>query len=172
MKHSAGIFLYRPHGSSYEVLIVHPGGPFWAKKDIGAWSMPKGEVEADEDRLAAARREFEEEIGAPPPQGEYVCIGEAVQSSGKVVTAYALQSDFNLERFKSNMFEMEWPPASGKQQEFPENDRAAWVTMGTAKQKLVKGQVPLLQALADMLHIKLPDIVVPPYGSDSQASLF
>jgi predicted NUDIX family NTP pyrophosphohydrolase len=172
VKHSAGILLYRPHGTSYEVLIVHPGGPFWANKDLGAWSIPKGETEPDEDRLAAAKREFEEEIGAPPPQGDYELIGEAKQSSGKIVSAFGLQSDFNLERFKSNMFEMEWPPKSGEQQEFPENDRAAWVTMNTAKQKLVKGQVPLLQALADKLHVKLHDIVVPPQGRDSQTSLF
>jgi predicted NUDIX family NTP pyrophosphohydrolase len=172
VKHSAGILLYRPHGSSYEVLIVHPGGPFWANKDLSTWSIPKGELEAGEDKLTAAKREFEEEIGAPPPAGEYELIGEEKQSSGKIVSAYALQSDFNLERFKSNMFEMEWPPKSGKQQEYPENDKAAWVTMNTAKQKLVKGQVPLLQLLADKLGVKLHDIVVPPQGRDSQTSLF
>ena len=176
VKRSAGILLYRPHGNSYEVLIVHPGGPFWAHKDLGTWSIPKGEIEAQEDHLTAAKREFEEEVGAPPPAGEYESLGEVTQSSGKIVSAFALRSDFNLERFKSNMFEMEWPPKTGKQQEFPENDRAAWVTMNTAKQKLVKGQVPLLQTLADKLDIKLHDIVVPPQDDtrhrDSQTSLF
>ena len=176
VKHSAGILLYRPHGSGYEVLIVHPGGPFWMNKDLGAWSIPKGEIEETEDLLPAAKREFEEEVGAPPPTGDYELIGEAKQASGKIVHAYALQSDFNLERFKSNMFNMEWPPKSGKQQEFPENDKAAWVTMNTAKQKLVKGQVPLLQALADKLDVTLHDIVVPPQerssGHDPQTSLF
>jgi len=141
-------------------------------KDLGSWSIPKGEVEADEARLEAAKREFEEEIGAPPPAGDYELLGEAKQSNGKIVTAYALQSDFNLERFKSNMFEMEWPPKSGKRQEFPENDKAAWVSLNTAKQKLVKGQVPLLQTLADKLGVKLHDIVVPPQGTEGQTSLF
>jgi predicted NUDIX family NTP pyrophosphohydrolase len=172
VKRSAGILLYRPHGNSYEVLIVHPGGPFWVNKDLGAWSIPKGETEPDEEKLAAAKREFEEEIGAPPPAGEYELVGEAKQSSGKVVIVFGLKSDFNLERFKSNMFEMEWPPKSGKQQEFPENDKAAWVTMNTAKQKLVKGQVPLLEALAEKLGVKLHDIVVPPQGREGQTSLF
>ncbi len=171
-KHSVGILLYRPHGNSFEVLIVHPGGPFWMNKDLGSWSIPKGEVEAGEELLVAAKREFEEEIGAPPPVGNYDTLGDAKQSNGKIVTAYALQSDFNLERFKSNMFEMEWPPKSGKQQEFPENDRAAWVSLNTAKQKLVKGQIPLLQALADKLGVKLHDIVVPPQGKEGQTSLF
>lgn len=164
--HSSGILLYRPHGNTYEVLIVHPGGPFWMNKDLGAWSVPKGEVESGEDKLTAAKREFEEEVGAPPPAGDYELLGEATQSSGKIVSAFTLQSDFNLERFRSNMFAMEWPPKSGEQQEFPENDKAAWVSLNTAKQKLVKGQVPLLQALADRLGVKLHDIVVPPEGRE------
>lgn len=146
--HSAGIALYRRAATGFEVLLVHPGGPFWAKKDLGSWSIPKGVCEEDEDLLAAAKREFKEEIGAPPPAGAYVLLGEYKQASGKIVHAFALESDFNLENFHSNMFEMEWPPKSGQKQEFPENDKAAWLPLFAAKQKLVKGQVPLLEMLA------------------------
>jgi predicted NUDIX family NTP pyrophosphohydrolase len=113
--------------------------------------MPKGEFDEAEQPLAAAKREFAEEIGAPAPEGDYQHLGEAKQSSGKIVHAYCLESDFNLEQFHSNMFEMEWPPKSGKTQEFPENDKAAWVPLAIARQKLVKGQVPLLEALAAKL---------------------
>src|SRR5438552_3276326 len=122
-KHSAGLLVYRLRGDVLEVLIVHPGGPFWAKKDLGSWSIPKGEFTSDEDVLAAAKREFTEEVGAPPPKGEYELLGEFKQPSGKVVHAFGLAADFNLEHFKSNVFEMEWPPNSGVRQEFPENDK-------------------------------------------------
>lgn len=161
-KHSAGILLYRntPHG--YEVLIVHPGGPLWAKRDAGTWSMPKGECDEQEALLDAAKREFAEEVGAPPPGGDYRHLGDARQSSGKIVHAFTLKSDFNLERFKSNIFHMEWPPKSGKQQEFPENDKAAWVSLATARVKLVKGQVPLLEALAGQLRVTIGEPEVPP----------
>lgn len=165
-KLSAGILLYRKTPDGYEVLLVHPGGPFWAKKDLGAWSMPKGEFDQDEEPLAAAKREFTEEIGAPPPEGDYQSLGEAKQSSGKIVHAFALEADFDLENFQSNMFEMEWPPKSGKKQEFPENDKAAWVPLTVANQKLVKGQVPLLEELARRLEQEL----APP--KDPQTSLF
>lgn len=169
-KHSAGLVLYRPARGGTEVLIVHPGGPFWAKKDLGAWSIPKGEFDpAAEEPLAAAHREFQEEIGAPAPKGSYEPLGEAKQSSGKIVHAFALESDFNLERFKSNMFEMEWPPKSGTQQEFPECDRAAWVPLKTAKQKLVKGQVVLIETLAQKLGEDLSGAAA---GGPTQASLF
>jgi predicted NUDIX family NTP pyrophosphohydrolase len=131
--------------------------------------MPKGEFDEGEQPLAAAKREFQEEIGAPPPDGEYILLGEAKQSSGKIVHAFGLEADFNLEHFNCNMFKMEWPPKSGKQQEFPENDRAAWVTLPVAKQKLVKGQVPLLEALAARLHITLD---TPPASAAPQTSLF
>ena len=161
VKHSAGILLYRNMPKGYEVLIVHPGGPFWAQRDLGSWSIPKGELDEDEDTLQAAKREFYEEIGSKPPDGNYRLLGEAKQPSGKIVYAYALKSDFNLERFNSNMFHMEWPPKSGKQQEFPENDRAAWVHLAIAKQKLVPGQLPLLRRLAQHLHINL-DKLQPP----------
>jgi len=163
-KQSAGILLYRKGEGGYEVLIVHPGGPFWAGRDLHAWSIPKGEFTDGEEPLAAARREFEEEIGSPAPDGNYLLLGEAKQSSGKVVHAFALESDFNLERFHANMFQMEWPPKSGHMQEFPENDKAAWTALSLAKQKLVKGQLPLLEALAKRLKADLNDT--------PQASLF
>jgi predicted NUDIX family NTP pyrophosphohydrolase len=169
-KHSAGLLLYRPGPAGFEVLIVHPGGPFWAKKDLGAWSIPKGEYDEAEEPLTAAKREFEEEIGAPAPAGEYETLGEAKQASGKIVHAFALKSDFNLERFKSNMFEMEWPPKSGVQQEFPECDRAAWVPLKTARQKLVKGQVVLLETLARKVGENLDGPIAS--AGPAQASLF
>lgn len=152
------------------MLIVHPGGPFWAKRDMGAWSMPKGEFEPDENAEAAAKREFAEEMGAPAPEGAYISLGDAKQRSGKVVHGFALENDFNLELFKSNMFTMEWPPKSGVTQEFPECDRAAWVPLATAKKKLVSGQVPLLQKLADHVGQSIDGGAspVPP----AQASLF
>jgi predicted NUDIX family NTP pyrophosphohydrolase len=168
-KQSAGIFVYRKGDTGYEVLIVHPGGPFWAKKDDGSWSIPKGEFEDPEQPLAAAKREFQEETNLAPPAGEYKNLGEAKQSSGKVVHAFAIEADVNLEHFKSNMFEMEWPPKSGKKQEFPENDKAAWVLLATAQQKLVKGQVPLLEALASTLGQKLAKATPP---ENPQSSLF
>lgn len=155
-KQSAGILLYRPTPKGFEVLIVHPGGPFWAKKDAGAWSIPKGEFTEGEEPLVAAKREFQEEVGAAAPAGDYQSLGEAKQASGKIVHAFALQHDFNLEHFRSNLFSMEWPPRSGTQQEFPECDRAAWVPVATAQQKLVKGQVPLLNRLAEFLHVDQP----------------
>ncbi len=152
-KQSAGILLYRQAGMGYEVLIVHPGGPFWAKKDAGSWSIPKGEYAEGEDPLAAAKREFGEEIGSPPPQGDYLLLGEAKQSSGKIIHIFTLKADFDLETFKSNTFQMEWPPRSGRQQEFPECDKAAWVTLAQARQKLVKGQVIFIDLLAAQLGL-------------------
>jgi predicted NUDIX family NTP pyrophosphohydrolase len=167
MKQSAGILLYRQVATGVEVLLVHPGGPFWANKDIGSWSMPKGEFEAGEEPLAAARREFEEEIGSPPPNGSYAALGEVKQAGGKVVHAFVLESDFNLERFHSNMFEMEWPPKSSHKQEFPENDKAAWTPLSTAKHKVVKGQVPFIEELARRTG---HDLTEPP--PSAQSSLF
>jgi predicted NUDIX family NTP pyrophosphohydrolase len=162
-KHSAGIVLYRKAADGYEVLLVHPGGPFWAKKDLGSWSIPKGEFDPGENSFAAAKREFQEEIGAPPPGGDYYELGNFAQPgqtvgpprftlpSGKTVHAFALESDFNLENFHGNMFELEWPPKSGRKQEFPEVDRAAWVSLATAREKVVKGQVPIIESLAAKL---------------------
>ena len=152
-KFSAGILLYRMAADGYEVLLVHPGGPFWASKDLGAWSMPKGEFEADEQPLVAAKREFAEEIGASAPDGDYHYLGEAKQASGKVVHAYCLEADFNLETFHSNMFDMEWPPKSGKMQEFPENDKAAWTPLPLAHQKVTKGQAGFIEQLASRLGV-------------------
>lgn len=168
-KQSAGIFVYRKNGSDYEVLLVHPGGPFWAKKDDGSWSMPKGEFDDSEESLAAAKREFKEETNITAPAGDYQKLGEAKQSSDKVVHAFAIEADIDLETFKSNMFEMDWPPRSGKKQEFPENDKAAWVSLATAKQKLVKGQVPLLEVLAAKLGQTLQE---PAPVENPQSSLF
>ena len=155
VKNSAGLLLYRKILADYEVLLVHPGGPFWAKKDLGAWSIPKGELDLREDLETAAKREFEEEIGSPAPGGECWSLGESKQASGKLVHAFALEADFNLERFNSNMFEMEWPPKSGQKQEFPENDKAAWIPLAAARQKLVKGQVCFIDRLAEHLGVNL-----------------
>lgn len=151
MKQSAGILLYRKVNNECEVLLVHPGGPFWAKKDDGSWSIPKGEFDESEESLVAAKREFQEETNIIAPSGDYTPLGKYKQSSGKVVHAFALEGDVNLEHFKSNMFEMEWPPRSGKKQEFPENDKAAWVSLAVARQKVVKGQVAIIEKLAQQL---------------------
>ncbi len=164
---SAGILLYRKSGMIYEVLLVHPGGPFWAKKDLGSWSLPKGEFVADEEPLAAAKREFSEEIGAAAPDGDYEFLGEFKQPSGKVVHAFLLEADFNLEKFQSNMFDMEWPPKSGTKQEFPENDKAAWTPLTAALEKVVKGQRPIIEVLAKKLSQSLNT-----NGGGTQASLF
>ena len=147
-KRSAGLLVYRRGlNSELEVLIAHMGGPLWAKKDSRAWSIPKGEYLHDEDSLAAARREFEEEMGSPPPNGDLIDLGEQRQPSGKIIVTYAVEGDFDLTGFRSNTFAMEWPPRSGQVQEFPEMDRAEWMTTERAAEKLVKGQVPILAEL-------------------------
>ena len=151
-KLSAGILLYRGEGSSLELLLVHPGGPFWAKKDLGAWSIPKGEYAAGEDPLAVARREFEEELGAPPPQGALLNLGEIKQPSRKIITAFASRGDFDPARLKSNRFELEWPPRSGRLQSFPEVDRAAWFTPEAARVKILPGQAPFIDRLLETLR--------------------
>jgi predicted NUDIX family NTP pyrophosphohydrolase len=148
-KTSAALLLFR-HREELEVLIAHMGGPFWARKDAGAWSIPKGEY-TDEEPLAAARREFAEEMGSPPPEGEVIPLGTVKQSGGKTVTTFAVEGDFDLDGFVSDTFEMEWPRGSGRMQAFPEVDRAAWVTVAVAREKLVKGQVPVLDALASSI---------------------
>jgi predicted NUDIX family NTP pyrophosphohydrolase len=144
---SAGLLLYRVRDGTPQVLLGHMGGPFWARKDERAWSVPKGEHGDDEDALAAARREFAEETGTPPPDGEPLPLGEVRQSGGKRVTAWALEGDLDPAAIASNTFTLEWPPRSGRTQEFPEIDRAAWFDLPTARAKIVKGQVPLLDAL-------------------------
>jgi predicted NUDIX family NTP pyrophosphohydrolase len=151
MKTSAGLLLYRRGDRGVEVFLGHMGGPFWAKKDEGAWSIVKGEYEECEDPFAAARREFLEETGSPAPDGPPVELGEVRQSSGKRITAWAIESDFDPATVKSNTFTIEWPPRSGRQQEFPEIDRAVWFDLETARSKLVKGQVPFLEALEQAL---------------------
>ncbi|MFZ1103078.1 MAG: NUDIX domain-containing protein [Hyphomicrobiaceae bacterium] len=143
---SAGILLYRRRQGTVEVLLVHPGGPFWARKDDGAWSIPKGEYEPAEDPLAAARREFAEETGSPA-EGKAIALGAFRQPSGKIVEAWAIEGDFDPAALKSNTFTLEWPPRSGRMREAPEVDRAAWFTPDEAARKLLKGQRPILEAL-------------------------
>ncbi|AXB48293.1 NUDIX domain-containing protein [Amycolatopsis albispora] len=149
-KRSAGILLYRGGPADTEVLLGHMGGPFWARKDEAAWSVPKGEHEPDEAPLAAARREFEEELGLPVPEGEHVELGE-VRQSGKVVTVFAIEADLDPSLAVPGTFELEWPPRSGKMQEFPEMDRFEWFGLAEAERKLVKGQRPFLGRLAERL---------------------
>jgi predicted NUDIX family NTP pyrophosphohydrolase len=153
-KTSAALLLFR-HREELEVLIAHMGGPFWARKDAGAWSIPKGEY-TDEEPLAAARREFAEEMGSPAPDGEVIPLGTVRQSGGKTVTTFAVEGDFDLDGFASNTFEMEWPRGSGRMQAFPEVDRAEWVTVAVARDKLVKGQVPVLDALQESIGSQPP----------------
>lgn len=152
MRRSAGILLHRRgDGGEREVLLVHPGGPFWAKKDAGAWSIPKGEHGDDEEPLSAARREFEEELGLPLPAGDIVPLGEVRQKGGKLVTAWAVAGDLDVERIVSNTFEIEWPPRSGRRAEFPEVDRAGWFTVTAAREKLLPAQLPLLDRIAALV---------------------
>lgn len=149
MATSAGILLFKIDTDGLlHVLIAHMGGPFWAKKDEHAWSIPKGEYGSDEDPKSAAMREFAEEMGSPLPEGVLVDLGVVKQSSAKSVSAYALEADFDGDNIASNTFEMEWPPRSGRKQSFPEVDRAAWFDIDTARTKLVKGQAPFLDRLA------------------------
>jgi len=148
-KRSAGILMYRrkPH---LEVLLVHPGGPFWAKKDLGAWSIPKGEYGPGEEPLAAARRELEEETGKRV-EGDVVPLGDVVQPGRKVVTAFALEGELDPAQLRSNAFELEWPPRSGRKQSFPEVDRAAWFSPEEAQRRIVAGQRELISRLLAML---------------------
>ncbi|MGY1738018.1 NUDIX domain-containing protein [Geodermatophilus sp. SYSU D00684] len=148
-RRSAGVLLYR-RTPSVEVLLGHMGGPFWARKDDGAWSFPKGEYADGEDPLAVAHREFEEELGSPVPATSLVPLGE-LRASGKVLTVWAGEGDLDADAAVSNTFTIEWPPRSGRLQEFPEIDRAAWFGVDEARAKLVKGQVPYLDRLLDLL---------------------
>jgi len=129
------------------MLLVHPGGPLWARKDEGAWSIPKGEHAEGEDGLSAARREFEEETGAAAPEGPFIALDPLRQPGGKIVEAWAAESDFDPSRLESNTFEMEWPPRSGRRRQFPEVDRAGWFTIDVARQKILRGQAPFLDQL-------------------------
>jgi predicted NUDIX family NTP pyrophosphohydrolase len=144
---SAGLLLFRRGEAGCEVLLVHPGGPFWARREAGAWSIPKGECEADEDLYAAARREFAEELGTAPPDGEVVELGEVRQKAGKVVIAWGIAGDLDPEQVSSNTFAMEWPPRSGRTREFPEVDRAQWFDLAQAREAINPAQVALLDRL-------------------------
>jgi predicted NUDIX family NTP pyrophosphohydrolase len=148
---SAGLLLYRRRDGRPEVFIGHMGGPFWARKDERAWSVFKGEYDDAEDPFAAARREFEEETGSPPPDGPVIDLGEVRQSSGKRVTAWAMEGDFDPSTLNSNTFTVEWPPRSGRMAEFPEIDRAEWFDLATARVKLVKAQVGFVDRLEQAL---------------------
>jgi predicted NUDIX family NTP pyrophosphohydrolase len=154
-KQSAGLLLYLWGDEGLEVLLAHPGGPFWAKKDLGAWSIPKGEFLEDEQPLSAARREFAEEIGTRV-EGEVLALTPLKQPSRKTIHAFAIEHDLNVERITSNSFEMEWPPKSGKSQAFPEVDRAAWFKLEQARQRIQPRQAPILDELARLLSAALP----------------
>ena len=147
---SAGVLLYKREGGALKVLLVHPGGPFWAKKDSGAWSIPKGEYVEGEDPKAAARREFEEELGIAL-MGNLEPLGEAVQPSRKRVVAFAAEGGLDVAAIRSNTFEIEWPPRSGRRKSFPEIDRAGWFTLDEAREKLLPGQRVFLDRLAERL---------------------
>jgi predicted NUDIX family NTP pyrophosphohydrolase len=146
-RRSAGIALYRRSEPGLEVLLVHPGGPLWARRDAGVWSIPKGEYEDGEDPAVAARREFAEELGSPVPEGELIDLGEVKQRSGKLVRAWALPGDLDATTITSNTFALEWPPRSGRTREFPEVDRAEWFTLEEARERINPAQVPLLDRL-------------------------
>ena len=147
---SAGLLMFRRRGVAAEVLLAHPGGPFWARRDDAAWTLPKGEIGPQEDPLAAARREFEEEtgFGITPP---FIALGEARQKSGKRITAWAFEGDADPARLVSNTFELEWPPRSGRIQNFPEVDRVRWFALDEARRKLIAGQVPFIDSLEQWL---------------------
>ena len=149
---SAGILLHRSNGGELEVLLVHPGGPVWARRDAGAWSIPKGEYGDGEDPLDAARREFEEELGTPAPESEPRDLGEITQKSGKRVRAWALAGDLDATTIVSNTVEIQWPPRSGRMLEIPEVDRAEWFRLVDARERINPAQVALLERLADILE--------------------
>ena len=150
LKQSAGLLAYRQREPGVDVFLVHPGGPFWARKDAGAWSIPKGEFEPGEAPLDAARREFTEETGVVAP-GSFAPLGTIRQAGGKTIHAFAVAMDFDAEKIVSNTFQMEWPPRSGRFAEFPEVDRAAWFPIEMAAEKINRGQIELLTRLRAML---------------------
>jgi predicted NUDIX family NTP pyrophosphohydrolase len=150
-KRSAGLLLYRYREGQLQVFLVHPGGPFWKNKDEGSWMIPKGEIDDGEDALPAAKREFREETGFNPPEPPYRALPVIKQRGGKVVEAFAVEGECEPEQLKSNTFEMEWPPKSGRQQAFPEVDRGAWYELPTAVRKILKSQRPLLDALEEAI---------------------
>ncbi len=155
-RRSAGVLLWKRAGDGVRVLLVHPGGPFWAKKDDGAWSIPKGEFGEGEKALEVARRELLEELGpaahglSTAPEKVFVPLGEVKQKGGKVVTAFALEADFDITQLASNHFELEWPPRSGKKRAFPEVDRADWFGLDEARIKILLSQLPFVSAIAEL----------------------
>jgi predicted NUDIX family NTP pyrophosphohydrolase len=174
-KRSAALLLYKlTESSGLEVLIAHMGGPFWAKKNARGWSIPKGEYDDGEDPRTTAFREFEEEMGSVPPSGQLIELGEVKQPSGKIITTYAIEGDFDTSNVRSNTFEMEWPKGSGQTQEFPEIDRAAWMTTGQASEMLLKGQVPIIETLTDYLRTRgVPEEQIKKsYASSDAETLF
>ena len=167
-KRSAGLLLFR-RSTDLEIFLVHPGGPFWARKDDGAWSLPKGEYSENEDAFIAAKREFQEETGISV-DGDFLPLGELRQPGGKLITAWALEKDVDPSLVKSNLFSIEWPPKSGKTQDFPEVDRAAWFPVSQALTKLLKGQVAFINRLMKKLDVTIEDSR--PNGHSEQSSLF
>lgn len=153
-KHSAGLLLYRFSNLELEVFLVHPGGPFWKGKDVGAWSIPKGEFDPEESAIDAAKREFVEETGFEAPLGALLELRPVKQPSGKVVHAWAIQADIDASRLRSNSFQMEWPPRSGVQCDFPEVDRGEWFRLEAAKEKILVGQKPILETLQFVLKVE------------------
>jgi predicted NUDIX family NTP pyrophosphohydrolase len=152
-KRSAGILLFRRRDGELEVLLVHPGGPFWASKDLGAWSIPKGEHDPDEDARACALREFEEETGSAPSPGDLADLGEVRQKAGKAVHAWAVEGDLDPATIRSNTFTMQWPPRSGQMKEFPEVDRAEWFALDAARERINPAQAAFLDRLSDRFEL-------------------
>jgi predicted NUDIX family NTP pyrophosphohydrolase len=152
MKRSAALLPVRIRDRGIEVLLVHPGGPFWVRKDHGAWSLPKGEVAEGEDELAVARRELEEETGMRAPAEGFIALGEVKQKGGKRVVAWAFEGDFDVTRLVSNTFELEWPPRSGRRRSFPEVDRAEWFDLAEARRRILPSQAPFLDRLEEALR--------------------
>ena len=148
---SAGLVVYRQRDGKLEVLLVHPGGPFWKKRDDGAWSIPKGEFAENEAGIDVARREFQEELGVPAPDGELAALGAVRQAGGKIVHAWAVPGDLDVTRLTSNTFAVEWPPRSRKMQEFPEVDRAAWFDLDAARRKVLPAQRAFIDRLEELL---------------------
>jgi predicted NUDIX family NTP pyrophosphohydrolase len=150
-KRSAGLLMFRRRPTGFEVFLVHPGGPYWAKKDLGAWSIPKGEYAEGDEPLEAAQREFAEETGFSSA-GDFIALGEVKQPSGKIVTAWAFEGDCNPDDLRSNTCIIEWPPRSGRNLEIPEVDRGSWFSIDESRQRLLKGQLPFLDRLLSALH--------------------
>jgi predicted NUDIX family NTP pyrophosphohydrolase len=150
-RESAGLLLYRERDGRLQVLLVHPGGPFWSRRDEGVWSIPKGEIEAGETPVDVARREFGEELGSPPPDGEWAPLGTVRQRGGKIVHAWSARGDLDPSRIRSTAFELEWPPRSGKKSSFPEVDRAAWFDFEEARRRILPAQAAFIDRLETRL---------------------